>query len=346
MFRQLTSKFTYPLIRAFSTSTRSNMKVTVLGAAGGIGQPLSLLLKQCPLINELALYDIANTAGVTADISHINTPAVVYGFDGKERLNEALHNSDIVMISAGLPRKPGMTRDDLFTSNAGIVQEMGTAIANVCPQALVGLITNPVNSCLPVLCETMMKEQKFDPRRVIGVTTLDEVRAATFVGMATNIDPSTLHIPVICGHSGITIVPLLSQCNPSVNIPEKVAHQITESIRDAGTRVVEAKAGKGSATIAMAWAGANFALKLIQALRGESNIVACGFILSDICDTKYFSLPMMLGRTGVRVAYGLPKMNKYEEELLRMAVPELKENVEKGIEFARNGKAAAEKSQS
>lgn len=218
------------------------------------------------------------------------------------------------------------------------------AIANICPQALVGLITNPVNSCLPVLCEVMMKEQKFDPRRVIGVTTLDEVRAATFVGIANNIDPSTLNIPVICGHSGITIVPLLSQCHPHVNIPEKLARQITENIREAGTRVVEAKAGSGSATIAMAWAGAHFAIKLVKALRGESNIVTCGYILSDICDSKYFALPMMLGRPGIRVTYGLPKMNDFEEELLRIAIPELKKNVDKGIDFVRNGKCTAEKS--
>lgn len=310
------------------------------------GQPLSLLLKQCPLIDELALYDIENTSGVTADLAHINTPAVVHGFNGKDSLHEALDQSDVVMVSAGLPRKPGMTRDDLFASNASIVQEIGTAIAKICPHALVGLITNPVNSCLPVLCEVMMKEQRFDPRRVIGVTTLDEVRAATFVGLANNIDPSTLSVPVICGHSGVTIVPLLSQCQPYVKISENLAQQITENIREAGTRVVEAKAGKGSATIAMAWAGARFAVKLVKALRGENNVVTCGFILSDICDTKYFALPMMLGRPGVRVAYGLPKMNDYEEELLRVAIPELKKNVEKGIEFVRKGKITAEKSQS
>lgn len=303
-----------------------------------------MLLKQCPLIDQLALYDIVNTPGVTADIGHINTRAMVSGFHGKDSLNEALHQSDIVMIAAGLPRKPGMTRDDLFMSNANIVQEMGTAIAKICPQALVGLITNPINSCLPVLCEAMMKEQKFDPRRVIGVTTLDEVRAATFVGIANNIDPSTINIPVICGHSGITIVPLLSQCSPAVKIPEKLALQITENIREAGTRVVEAKAGAGSATISMAWAGAHFAIKLVKALRGENNIVTCGYILSDICDSRYFALPMMLGRPGIRVTYGLPKMNEFEEELLRIAIPELKKNVEKGIQFARNGKFTAEKS--
>lgn len=137
---------------------------------------------------------------------------------------------------------------------------------------------------------------------------------------------------------------MLSQCNPSVEIPEKLAQQITENVREAGTKVVEAKAGKGSATIAMAWAGARFAMNLVKALRGENNVVICGFVLSDICDTKYFALPMMLGRNGVRTVYGLPKMNNYEEELLRAAIPELKKNVDKGIDFVRNGKFDREKS--
>lgn len=298
------------------------------------------------MIDELALYDIVNTAGVAADIAHINTPAIVSGFNGKDSLHEALHKTDIVMISAGLPRKPGMTRDDLFTTNAGIVYDIGTAIAKICPNALVGLITNPINSCLPVLCEVMMLEHKFDPRKVFGVTTLDEVRAATFVGIANDLDPSTLNIPVICGHSGITIVPLLSQCNPAVNIPDKIARQITEDVREAGTKVVEAKAGSGSATIAMAWAGARFATKLVKGLRGDANVVACGMIMSDICDTKYFALPMMLGRPGIRVAYGLPLMNSYEEDLLQQAIPELRKNVNKGIDFVRNGKYVMEKSTS
>lgn len=332
------TKFTRLLFRSFSTTLQSNIKVTVLGAAGGIGQPLSLLLKQCPLISELVLYDIVNTPGVTADISHINTPARVSGFNGKEFLNEALHQSDIIMIPAGIARKPGMTRDDLFDSNASVVYEMGRAIANICPQAIVGLITNPVNSCIPVMCEVMMKEQKFDPRRVIGVTTLDEVRAVTFLGMANNIDPSSINVPVICGHSGITIVPLLSQCNPHLSISDELAKQITEDVRTAGTKIVEAKAGTGSATIAMAWAGASFAIKIVQALRGDRNIVTCGYVLSDICNTDYFAIPILLGRCGIQVKFGLPKMNDFEQELLHNAIPELKKNVEKGIAFVRNDK--------
>jgi malate dehydrogenase len=107
------------------------VKVTVLGAAGGIGQPLSLLLALLPGITQLSLYDIVNTPGVAADLAHINTGVDVRGYlpeDGAG-LGRALENAQIVVIPAGVPRKPGMTRDDLFKINAGtnlllIVQEL------------------------------------------------------------------------------------------------------------------------------------------------------------------------------------------------------------------------------
>ena len=91
------------------------VKAVVLGAAGGIGQPLSLLLKLNELITELALYDIVNSPGVAADLSHINTPAKVTGYlPANDGLKNALINAHTILIPAGIPRKPGMTRDDLF----------------------------------------------------------------------------------------------------------------------------------------------------------------------------------------------------------------------------------------
>lgn len=78
-----------------------------MGAAGGIGQPLAMLLKQSPLISRLSLYDIVGTPGVAADLSHIETPAKVAGFVGPKQLGECLQGSDVVVIPAGVPRKPG-----------------------------------------------------------------------------------------------------------------------------------------------------------------------------------------------------------------------------------------------
>ncbi|CAH1971828.1 unnamed protein product [Acanthoscelides obtectus] len=146
--------------RNFSTSQQNNYKVTVCGAAGGIGQPLSLLLKLNPLVTELNCYDIAPfTPGVACDLSHIETASKVKGFAGQESLKDALNSADVVVIPAGVPRKPGMTRDDLFGSNASVVKTIFECASVACPDAIFCIITNPVNSCVPIACEVLKKIQ-------------------------------------------------------------------------------------------------------------------------------------------------------------------------------------------
>lgn len=90
-----------------------------------------------------------------------------------------------------------MTRDDLFNTNAGIVRDLAVAISKVCPKALVGIITNPVNSCVPIASEVLKKTGAYDPNRIFGVSTLDVVRAQAFIGDATNTNPMDVKIPVI-----------------------------------------------------------------------------------------------------------------------------------------------------
>ena len=96
-----------------------------------------------PLISDLALYDIANTPGVAADLSHTNTTCSVKGYAGEEQLADALKGCDLVIIPAGVPRKPGMTRDDLFSINAGIVKNLCEACTKNCPKAILNIISNP-----------------------------------------------------------------------------------------------------------------------------------------------------------------------------------------------------------
>lgn len=86
-------------------------------------------MKLNPHVERLSLYDIVNTPGVAADLSHINTKAVVTGHKGKESIGEALEGANIIVVPAGVPRKPGMTRDDLFNTNAGIVRDIAEATA-------------------------------------------------------------------------------------------------------------------------------------------------------------------------------------------------------------------------
>merc|ERR1711872_549647 len=118
------SRFQQPLAilgRQLSTGATNNTAVAVMGASGGIGQPLSMLLKLNPAVTKLNLFDIVHTPGVAADLSHCETKSDSTGFVGEEQLKASLEGADIVVIPAGVPRKPGMTRDDLFNTNASIV---------------------------------------------------------------------------------------------------------------------------------------------------------------------------------------------------------------------------------
>lgn len=113
-----------------------------------------------------------------------------------------------------------MTRDDLFKINAGIVRGLVQGIAENCPKAFILIISNPVNSTVPIAAEVLKKNNVFDPTRLFGVTSLDVVRAQTFVSeIVGESDPRKFTIPVVGGHSGDTIVPLLSLAKPSASIP-------------------------------------------------------------------------------------------------------------------------------
>ncbi len=310
------------------------MKVSVLGAAGGIGQPLSLLLKNAlPDGSELALYDVSPVVpGVAADLSHIPTNVKVSGY-GADQLESALEGSDVVVIPAGVPRKPGMTRDDLFNVNAGIVRDLVSTGAKVCPNACYGIITNPVNSTVPIAAETLRKAGVYNPRKLFGITMLDVIRSQTFVGEKKGLDPVTLKINVIGGHSGDTIIPLLSQIG--IDFTQEELESLTPRIQNAGTEVVEAKAGGGSATLSMADAGARFTLKLVAALGGEES-VQCTFVEVENQPTEFLALPVRLGPNGVEEILDAGKLSDFEQKLFDDMLPGLRGNIKKGQEFILN----------
>lgn len=337
MFSRL-SRSAYPQLinvgpKSFSTSGQQHSKVAVMGASGGIGQPLSLLLKHSQLINELSLYDIVHTPGVAADLSHIETRCKVKGFVGPDQLRDSLKGADLVIIPAGVPRKPGMTRDDLFNTNASIVRDLAVACAEVCPKALIGIISNPVNSTVPIASEVLKKAGVYDPKRVFGVSTLDVVRANTFIAELKGLDPSQVNCPVIGGHSGVTIIPLISQCKPAVTFDAAQLKALTERIQEAGTEVVKAKAGAGSATLSMAYAGARFAFSVLRALKGEQGVIECSYVKSDVTEATYFATPVVIGPNGVEKNLGLGKLSSFEQDLLQKALPELKKNIQTGEDF-------------
>jgi len=328
------------------------VKVAVLGAAGGIGQPLSLLLKINPKVTDLALYDIVASPGVAVDLSHISTPAKVTGYLGKEEgsLEKTLTGTDIIVIPAGIPRKPGMTRDDLFKINAGIVRTLAEGIAQYSPKAFVLVISNPVNSTVPIVVEVLKKVGVFDPKRVFGVTTLDVVRGSTFVAEVLD-DLSlapTITVPVYGGHSGATILPILSQAEPPLpsSVTQAQIEALTYRIQYGGDEVVKAKDGAGSATLSMAQAGYTFAEKILRALGGEKGIVTPSYvnlaadpvggeaIKKELgADIPYFSVKVELGPNGVEKILPIGKLSEYEQTLVKAAIPELTTNITNGESF-------------
>jgi len=210
-----------------------------------------------PLVALLALYDVVNTPGVATDLSHISSRAKTTGYlPANDGAKAAFKDADIIVIPAGIPRKPGMTRDDLFNINAGIVKGLIEVAAEVAPKAFILVISNPVNSTVPIAAEVLKAKGVFNPQRLFGVTTLDIVRAETFVAEITGrANPQELTIPVIGGHSGETIVPLFSKASPAVQIPEDKYDALVNRVQFGGDEVVKAKDGAGSATLSMAYAG-------------------------------------------------------------------------------------------
>ena len=314
-------------------NSSSAPKVALIGASGGIGQPLGLLLKINPNIAQLALYDIVGTPGVAADLSHIDSRAQVTAHTGPDELHRALKDADIVVVPAGVPRKPGMTRDDLFNTNAGVVRDVAEQAAKICPRTFMAIITNPVNSTVPIAAEVFKNNDVYDPRRIFGVTTLDVVRSQAFVSELKKLDVSQVKVNLIGGHSGITIIPILSQMTPSVKFSDKEIKTLTKRIQEAGTEVVNAKAGTGSATLSMAHAGARFVDSLLRGLKGENNI-QCAYVHSNR-GIGFFVTPVELGPNGVEKILGVGDLSKFEAELLDAAIPELQKDIKKGVEFIK-----------
>merc|ERR1719478_930583 len=197
-------------------------------------------------------------------------------------LKDCLTGCHLVLVPAGLPRKPGMTRDDLFKTNADIAKGIVEAWARYCPNAILLLIVNPVNSVVPAMAE-LYKKKGLDHKKIVGVTTLDCVRANKFVGAMTGKDPSTIEVPVIGGHAGATIMPVFSQDPAADSIDKAKISDLDKRVQDAGTEVVNAKNGKGSATLSMAYAGARLGRAVLAGLAGGSS-TECAYVASNVSE--------------------------------------------------------------
>jgi len=250
-------------------------------------------------------------------------------------LKEALTGADVVVIPAGVPRKPGMTRDDLFNTNASIVKTLVEGVAEHCPQAVIAIISNPVNSTVPIAAEVLKKAGVYDKSKLCGVTTLDVCRANTFVANSQGWDPKDVDVTVIGGHAGITILPLFSRV-PGMKISDEELDALTVRTQFGGDEVVKAKAGAGSATLSMAYAGFLFTENVLKAMNGEKGIVQCAYVESDLTDAQYFASPCKFGKNGVEEVMGFGELSAYEQQWFDKMLPDLEKQIQKGVDFVHN----------
>ena len=167
------------------------------------------------------------------------------------------------------------------------------------------------------------------------MTTLDVVRSNTFVAELKGLAVKDVDVPVIGGHAGETILPLLSQTSPKVEFTEAELEPLTVRIQNAGTEVVEAKAGAGSATLSMAYAGARMADSVLRGLNGEKDVVECTFVESNVVEgLPYFSSRVRLGPNGVEEFLPLGTLTPFEQKGLEVMKELLTKNIKAGVEFA------------
>merc|ERR1711972_86105 len=329
-------------VKKKETKPAGNFKVCICGGAGGIGQPLSLLMGMDPNVGDLRIFDLnvamVPPAGVAADLGHLerkcSTKGHVMEVGSKpvDHLEECLTGCHLVLVPAGVPRKPGMARDDLFATNADIAKGIVEACAKFCPDAVLGMIVNPVNSVVPAMAE-LYKKKGLDPSKIVGITTLDVVRANKFVGEIAGKDPRYIRVPVIGGHAGTTILPVFSQDKIANSIDAAKIPALDEHVQNAGTDVVNAKGGKGSATLSMAYAGARLGKAVLAGFTGR-NAVECAYVASDVTDLPYFASKVVFGEKGVKKVLGIGNLNEHETKRLEELRVALKSEIETGVKYA------------
>merc|ERR1712107_66526 len=219
-----------------------------------------------------------------------------------------------------------------FKINADIAKGHVEACATYCPNAVLALI-NPVNSIVPAMAE-LYKKKGLDPMKIVGVTTLDYVRANKFVAELTGKHPSTIEVPVIGGHAGVTIMPEFSQDTAAASIPKDKIADLDKRVQDAGTEVVNAKNGKGSATLSMAYAGSRLGRSILAGLSGRRR-VECAYVASTVEEGfAYFTSKVVFGQKGVEKVLPVGTLNDYEKGRMEECKTALKAEIETGVKYA------------
>ena len=300
------------------------MKVTVVGA-GNVGATCADVIAQKELVNELVLLDIKENfaEGKALDIWQ-TAPVNLYDtrITGSTNDYTKTANSDVVVITSGLPRKPGMSRDDLISTNAGIVKGVTENILKYSPNAIIIIVSNP----LDVMTYCAYLTAKIDPKRVFGMAgILDTARYRAFLAEELNCSPKDIQAVLMGGH-GDTMVPL-PRYTTVAGIP------VTELIaKDRLDEIIE-RTKKGGGEIVnllgtSAWyaPGASAAQMVEAIVRDQKRIFpVCAWLqgeygLKDI----YLGVPVKLGKNGIEQIIEL-KLNDEEKKLLNDSAKSVKE---------------------
>jgi malate dehydrogenase len=301
-------------------------KITVVGG-GNVGANAALRIAERELA-DVVLVDIVEGVpqGKALDILQSGP---VQGFNVKVTGSngyEETANSDIVIITAGFPRKPGMSRDDLLFKNQEIVSEAASQAAKYSPNAILILVTNPLDA----MCWVAWKASGFSRNRVIGMAgVLDTARYRTFISEALDVSVENINALVLGGH-GDTMVPLVSATNISgipltELLPQDKIDALVQRTRDGGAEIVK-YLKTGSAYYAPSAAAVEMAASI---LKDQKKVLPCAALLEGEYGVNglFVGVPVKLGSNGIEKVFEV-KLSAAEKAQLDKSVAAVKELVD------------------
>ena len=297
-------------------------KISLIGA-GQIGGTLAHLLGLKEVVSEVVLFDVASgvAKGKALDIAQSSS---VDGFNVKfSGTNDYkdIKNSDVIIITAGVPRKPGMSRDDLLGINLKIIKQVAEGIKSNCPDAFVICITNP----LDVMVMALQKYSNLPKNKVVGMAgILDSSRYKLFLSEELNVPVKKIEALVMGGH-GDTMVPLpgftkingkklLDLVNEGIITKERI-EEINQRTRDGGAEIVK-YLEKGSAYYAPAASGVEMAISYIN---DEKKLLPCAVYINGEYGVKdiYAGVPVIIGKNGVEKITEINLLSNEKDEFLK-----------------------------
>ena len=279
-------------------------KISLIGA-GQIGGTLAHLIGLKELANEVVLFDVASgiAKGKALDIAQSSSvDGFNVKFSGTDNY-EDIKDSDVIIITAGVPRKPGMSRDDLLGINLKIIKQVAEGIKKYSPNAFVICITNP----LDVMVMAFQKYSGLPTNKVVGMAgILDSSRFKLFLSLELNVPVKEIHAMVMGGH-GDTMVPLprftkisgkpLNELVKQGKISEERLESINQRTRDGGAEIVK-YLEKGSAFYAPAASGVEMAKAYMN---NESKVLPCAAYLNGEYGENgiYAGVPVVINKQGI-----------------------------------------------